>query len=139
MRRVVYALILAVCAQAAAAQESHLPGDRVRYRLEGERHWQMGFFQSISAHELVFTANETASLDTLPLSALNAVELHGGNHVSGSKSFSLRQLDSWREGSSVGRQSAPMVVATDRVALSALSRLVEELAPPSASASGSSR
>ena len=86
MRFVVYALILALCAQAAAAQESRFPpGDRVRYRLEGERHWQLGFFQSISAHGLVFVANETAPLDTLPLSALDVVELHRGNHVSGSK------------------------------------------------------
>ena len=86
MKPVVYALILALCAQAAAAQESRFPpGDRVRYRLEGERQWQLGFFQSISAHELVFTAEETAPLDTLPLSALNAVDLHRGNHVSGSR------------------------------------------------------
>jgi hypothetical protein len=57
----------------------------VRYRLEGERQWQLGFFQSISAHDLVFTADETAPLDTLPLSAMNAVDLHRGLHVSGSK------------------------------------------------------
>jgi len=86
MKLVLGAIAIALCAQASAAEEGHfLPSDRVRYRLDAKADWQMGMFQSISAHGLVFAANADAPLDTLPLVALNAVELDRGKHVVGGR------------------------------------------------------
>jgi hypothetical protein len=86
MKLVLGAIAIALCAQACAAEEGRfLPSDRVRYRLDAKADWQMGMFQSISAHGLVFAAHAEAPLDTLPLIALNAVELDHGKHMDGSR------------------------------------------------------
>jgi len=88
MKVVVCVFTLALWAQVAAAEEDtthFLPTDRVRYRFEDKSPWQEGMFQSISAHGLVFAEHADAPLDTLPLAALNAVELDRGKHVDGSR------------------------------------------------------
>ena len=53
----------------------------MRYRIEGKSEWQEGMFRSISARGLIFADHADAPLDTLPLAALNAVELDRGMHV----------------------------------------------------------
>jgi len=93
MKLVVGAIAIALCAQACAAEEvDFLPSDRVRYRLDANADWQIGMFQSISAQGLVFATHAEAPLDTLPLIALNAVELDRGKHVDGSRFLFLSTL-----------------------------------------------